>query len=95
MKSMAPAYTADHRHNRVKGNDSYTFAYLFKLRLDIPEDARTLVLPLDAGVAVFAATLAADPEADTVPAAEFRFLPETTKPVEYTDEPIVFRMRRR
>ena len=87
MKSMAPAYTADHRHNGRKGNDSYTFAYLFKVRMDIPDNARELVLPADAGIAVFAATLSADPALDVVPAAEIRFLPETTRPVEYTADP--------
>lgn len=94
MKSMTPAYTADHRHNGRTGNDSYTFAYLFKLQLDIPEDASTLILPADAGIAVFAASLSAAPEADTVPAAEFRFLPETTRPVQYTDQPVRYRPER-
>lgn len=81
---------ANHKHSERKGNDSYNFAYLYKVCLDIPEDARTLTLPKDAGIAVFAATLADDPNHDTIDVSPMRIIPAQTVPVEYTTRPVPF-----
>lgn len=81
---------ANHKHSERKGNDSYNFAYLYKVCLDIPEDARTLTLPKDVGIAVFAATLADDPNHDTIDVSPMRIIPAQTVPVEYTTRPVPF-----
>lgn len=81
---------ANHKHSERKGNDSYKFAYLYKVCLDIPEDARTLTLPKDAGIAVFAATLADDPNHDTIDVSPMRIIPAQTVPIEYTTRPVPF-----
>lgn len=50
-----PAWWASHHH--AKGRDQvYDYSYLFAVQLDVPPGARTLTLPLDARVKVFAAT---------------------------------------
>lgn len=90
MKDASIGYLADHRHSARKGNDSYTFAYLYKICLDIPKDARQLFLPKDAGIAVFAVTLTDNPNYQTKSAWEMRALPYITKPVNYIKEPIPF-----
>ena len=90
IKDAALGYVADHKHSAAKGNDSYNFAYLYKIRLDIPKNARTLVLPKDAAIAVFAATLTDNANYDTKAAAEMRALPYTTQKVNYVSDPMPF-----
>ena len=90
IKDASIGYIANHKHSEHKGNDSYSFAYLYKLCLDIPADARMLVLPKDAGIAVFAATLTGNQNYDIKPVTEMRVLPYQTKEIEYTTEPVPF-----
>lgn len=56
VKDAPIAYLGSHRHAE-KGNDSYVFTYMYKLTIDLPKNARMLVLPQDERIAVFAATL--------------------------------------
>lgn len=65
-----------HKHSAGKGNDSYSFSYLYKICIDIKKGARTLVLPKDAGVAVIAVTLTDSPA--------------QTKTIEYTTRTVPF-----
>lgn len=89
MKDASIAYVGTHRHSsRAGGNESYIYTYLYKICLDITSDARTLILPKDAGVALFAVTLSDNLNDDTRPAAEIRALPHETVKVEYTTEPV-------
>lgn len=89
MKDASIAYVGTHRHSsRAGGNESYIYTYLYKICLDITSDARTLILPKDAGVALFAVTLSDNSNDDTRPAAEIRALPHETVKVEYTTEPV-------
>ena len=89
MKDASIAYVGTHRHSsRAGGNESYIYTYLYKICLDITSDARTLILPKDAGVALFAVTLSDNSNEDTRPAAEIRALPHETVKVEYTTEPV-------
>lgn len=89
MKDASIAYVGTHRHSsRAGGNESYIYTYLYKICLDITSDARTLILPKDAGVALFAVTLSDNSNDDTRPAAEIRVLPHETVKVEYTTEPV-------
>lgn len=89
MKDASIAYVGTHRHSsRAAGNESYIYTYLYKICLDITSDARTLILPKDAGVALFAVTLSDNSNDDTRPAAEIRALPHETVKAEYTTEPV-------
>ena len=90
IKDASIGYIANHKHSAHKGNDSYNFAYLYKVCLDIPANARMLVLPKDAGIALFAATLTGNQNYDTEPITEMRVLPYLTKQIEYTSEPVPF-----
>lgn len=90
IKDASIGFVANHKHSTHKGNDSYSFAYLYKVCLDIPANARMLVLPKDAGIALFAATLTDNMNYDTKPLTEMRVLPSVTKQIEYTTEPIPY-----
>ena len=91
MKHTPIGYIANHKHSAAKGNDAYSFAYLYRLCIDIDENAGELILPKDAGIAVFAATISDAPAYDTVSATEMRTLPPVeSSPVEYTSEPVKF-----
>ena len=90
IKDASIGYIANHKHSARKGNDSYNFAYLYKVCLDIPANARMLVLPKDAGIALFAATLTGNQNYDTKSVTEMRVLPYQTKSIEYTSEPVPF-----
>ncbi len=93
VKDGSIAYLGTHRHGR-EGNDPHVFTYIYKICLDIDKDARTLLLPKDRTIAVFAATLADNPNGDTQPAMEMRALPYETKEITYSDEVPQFRFRR-
>lgn len=90
IKDASIGYIANHKHSARKGNDSYNFAYLYKVCLDIPANARMLILPKDAGIALFAATLTGNQNYDTKSVTEMRVLPYQTKSIEYTSEPVPF-----
>lgn len=68
------AYLGSHRHS-AKGNDSYTFTYMYKFTINLPKDARMLVLPQDENIAVFAATLSDNYMDDVTSVNEVRALP--------------------
>lgn len=90
LKDASFGYIANHKHSEQKGNDSYSFAYLYKVCLPISKDARMLILPKDAGVALFAATLTDSPNHDTHAVTEMRVIPAATKKIEYTSRPVPF-----
>ena len=57
LKAGRPAWWASHRH--AKGQDDvYAYCYLFSIAVDVPPGARTLTLPKDPRVKVFAVTAA-------------------------------------
>ena len=91
MKHAPIGYIANHKHSAPKGNDAYSFACLYKLCIDIDEDARQLILPADAGIAVFSATLSDAPAYSTLPATEMMTLPPVESAhVEYVTEPVKY-----
>lgn len=58
LKAGRPVWWASHRH--AKGQDDvYAYSYLFAIAVDIPAGARTLTLPKDSRVKVFAVTTTA------------------------------------
>ncbi|MDR1783442.1 MAG: alpha-mannosidase [Dysgonamonadaceae bacterium] len=77
------AYIANHKHSARKGNDSYNFACLYKICLNIDKNAKALYLPQDSGVALFAVTLTNNENHDVKTAAEMRALPAITQPIEW------------
>ena len=68
LKKQPVAWIATHRHNASGGNDPYEFCYLFKHRIDLPRGARSVTLPRNASIRIFAATVARNPNDDTRPA---------------------------
>lgn len=90
LKKGSFGYIANHKHCAAKGNDSYNFAYLYKVCIPIKPGARQLVLPKDAGVAVFAATMTDSANHDAVAATEMRVIPKETKKIEYTSRTVPF-----
>lgn len=67
IRNVPLAYVGSHRHNPKYGNEAYTFTYMYRICLDIPEGATQLQLPSNKKVAVFAITLS-DNYADDVKA---------------------------
>jgi len=67
IKNVPLAYVGSHRHSQRFGNEAYTFTYMYRICLDIPEGATQLQLPDDKRVAVFAITFS-DNYADDVKA---------------------------
>jgi alpha-mannosidase len=65
VKDVPLAYVGSHRHSSRCGNEAYTFTYMYRICLDIPEGATQLQLPDDNRVAVFAITFS-DNYADDV-----------------------------
>jgi alpha-mannosidase len=69
IKRSNVAWFATHRHLAGGTNDSYTFSYLFSYALALGPQARTLTLPKNNKLGIFALTLAADLAAGVLPAA--------------------------
>lgn len=90
LKDGSFGYIANHKHCAGKGNDSYSFVYLYKVCIDIGPGAGTLELPKDAGVALFAATLTDSACHDVKSATEMRVIPAQTRKIEYTNRPVPF-----
>lgn len=59
------AWFCTHKHNQDGSNEAYSFSYLFKYALNFPAGTRTLVLPNNPAVKIFAIT-AADNETDNI-----------------------------
>ena len=69
------AHVGTHRHNPSDRNESYVFTYLYKVCLPLSPEARTLRLPDDRQIVLFAATLSDDPYSDVYYLVEPRELP--------------------
>ena len=71
LKPAEVAYVGTHKHSMLKNADlPYEFTYMFCIGLDIPKGARTLVLPDNPQVAVFAVSAANDLNNTAVPACD-------------------------
>ena len=60
MKRDTLAWFCSHRHAREGRDQAYTYSYLFKYALDVPAGAKTLTLPNNPRIRVFAVTAVAD-----------------------------------
>jgi alpha-mannosidase len=56
VKPATVAWYSSHRNNRA-GVEFYKYCYLYKYDLDLPKDARSLVLPDEPSVRIFAVTM--------------------------------------
>ena len=54
------AWTGTHRHASAGKNEPYVFCYLFKYRIDLPKNCRTVTLPDNKNIIVLSATVAAN-----------------------------------
>lgn len=71
IKPADIAYVGTHRHSMLDNKDMpYEFTYMFCIGLDIPAGAKTLILPEDARITIFAATVAADKNNAVKPAGD-------------------------
>jgi alpha-mannosidase len=71
LKSADVAYIGTHKHNLEQNKDlPYEYTYIYAITLDIPANAKQLILPDDPQLAVFAATLTSDDTNTIVPAVD-------------------------
>lgn len=69
FKPAEIAYVGTHRHNSTDNVDApYEFTYMFRYCINIPKDAKKLVLSNDSKVLLFAASLAENKNDDITPA---------------------------
>jgi alpha-mannosidase len=61
VKPAPIAWFASHRHTVDGSNEPYAYAYIFAYALDLPAGARTLTLPNNEKIKIFAAAVAEDP----------------------------------
>jgi alpha-mannosidase len=54
------AWFSSYRHNPDTGNEYYRFCYLFKYAIDVPAEAKTVVLPRNPNIRIFAMTAASN-----------------------------------
>jgi alpha-mannosidase len=76
IKEAVPGYIGTHRHNKIRGNEPYVFTYMYKIAIPIKGDGKTVILPEDSDIAVFAASLSEDEPGAFTPAREYRTIPE-------------------
>jgi alpha-mannosidase len=62
------AWVGTHRHSKSDGNEAYVFCYLYRYGIEIPPNARTLTLPNNERIHVFALTAARNFNDETRPA---------------------------
>jgi alpha-mannosidase len=58
VKTDTVAWYSSHRHHPQNGNEYYRYCYLFKYGLDLPAGAKSLTLPKNENVRIFAMTVA-------------------------------------
>ncbi len=68
IKRDPVAWVGTHRHSAGEGNEAYVFTYLFRYELELPPNARTLTLPDNANIRVFAVSAAKNFNAEVRPA---------------------------
>ena len=56
IKRAPVAWFASHRHTPDGKNEAYAYSYLFAYTIDVPSDAKTLTLPANDNVRIFAIT---------------------------------------
>jgi len=62
------AWYVSHRHNASGENESYNYTYIFKYAIDLPAGAKSVTLPNEPRIRIFAATAAYNENDDATPA---------------------------
>ncbi len=79
IKNDTVAWVGTHRHS-PEGNQAYEFCYLFQYKIELPKGAKSITLPDNEDIVIFAMTLANVPANSTTPASEkidkLPYLPE-------------------
>jgi alpha-mannosidase len=78
------AWFASHRHTPDM-NDTYQYSYLFKYEISLPEGARSIILPKNPKIKIFAITVADNRNEDVIP---LQFLYDDFR----NDKPVVLRI---
>lgn len=60
IRDATLAHVGTHRHNMHTGNVPYGFSYIYMVGIDIPAGTKSITLPEDKHIAIFAATLSDD-----------------------------------
>ena len=60
IKRTPVAWVGTHRHDKDGADEAYVFCYLFKLTFDVPSGAKSLTLPNDPRIRVFAVSAVKD-----------------------------------
>ena len=60
------AWYASHCHS-VKGNEAYQYSYLYKYEINLPKGAKSVILPKNADIKIFAITVANNANEDVTP----------------------------
>lgn len=60
------AWYASHSHS-PNSNEAYKYSYLYKYEISLPKGARTLTLPVNSKIKIFAVTVAENPNDNIVP----------------------------
>lgn len=68
VKPAEVAWFCSHRHTPQGGNDFYQYSYLYKYGMDVPPGAKSLTLPNDPRIKVFAVSVASGTHDDARPA---------------------------
>lgn len=83
VKNGRLAFVGSHRHTSANRNEAYVFTYLYQIEMDIEAGCRTITLPDNPEIVVFAATAAKVGSTDIRPANEVRALPAVTEEIIY------------
>lgn len=68
LKKENVAYFTSHTHKRNGENEAYIYAYMFKYKIEIPQGASEITLPVNERIKIFAITAAENENDNTVPA---------------------------
>lgn len=69
VKDAEVAWYGSHNHHPTTGNGYYEYTYLFKYGFDVPKGAKSITLPNDPRVRIFAVTAVTQPSDTATPAA--------------------------
>ena len=61
IKPGEVAWWVSHKHSPARGNEFYDYSYIYKLSFNVPAGVRTITLPNDPRVKIFAATEVSTP----------------------------------
>jgi hypothetical protein len=96
VASIDPAFTkldniawfASHRHT-TEANDAYQYSYMFKYSVDLPKGTKSVTLPQNSKIKIFAITVANEQKEDVIPLQPLYDDFKDNKPIEVRTKEIV------